>query len=205
MPAPCTARLMVATPPLGDPNFDRSVVFMIEHGARGALGVVLNRPSAEGLVALLSPWTDLLAPPAEIFTGGPVEPDALIALGRVPGASGAVTPLSDTQRQDIAGGSGFDSDDLVAPITAEVVSVDLRSDPALVAAEFETVRIFRGYAGWGPGQLDDEIERGDWIVIDAEIDDLFGEHPEQLWREVLARQQGRLAWLASAPDDLSVN
>jgi putative transcriptional regulator len=67
------------------------------------------------------------------------------------------------------------------------------------------VRIFRGYAGWGPGQLEGEIESGAWLVLDAEPDDVFAAEPDELWRSVLRRQGGRLAWLASAPDDLSAN
>lgn len=203
----CTARLLVATPPLEDPNFDRSVVFLIEHGSHGALGVVLNRPAGEGLVAMLAPWNDLLAAPAEVFSGGPVEPEALIALGRPAGARGMITPLPGNTPRSRDGDEVAPAaeDDPIALITAEVLSVDLRSDPALLAAELDTVRIFRGYAGWGPGQLDDEIERGDWLVLTAEVDDLFGDQPSRLWRTVLHRQRGRLAWLAFAPDDLGAN
>ena len=67
------------------------------------------------------------------------------------------------------------------------------------------VRVFRGYAGWGAGQLDAEIDAGAWLSVDGTADDLFSATPEDLWRSVLARQQGRLAWLATAPDDLSLN
>ena len=67
------------------------------------------------------------------------------------------------------------------------------------------MRVFRGYAGWGPGQLEGEIMAGAWLVFDAEPDDVFATQPEQLWRTVLRRQGGRLGWLANAPDDLSAN
>ena len=65
--------------------------------------------------------------------------------------------------------------------------------------------MFRGYAGWGPGQLEGEIAAGAWLVLDAEPDDVFAPEPWELWRSVLRRQGGRLAWLATAPDDLSAN
>ena len=78
-------------------------------------------------------------------------------------------------------------------------------DPALVAAGVRGVRVFRGYAGWGPGQLEGEIEAGAWLVLDSEPGDVFSSKPDELWRTVLRRQPGRLAWLADAPDDLSSN
>ena len=67
------------------------------------------------------------------------------------------------------------------------------------------LRVFRGYAGWGPGQLEGEIEAGAWLVLDPEPTDLFTHEPDELWRTVLRRQPGRLAWLADAPDDLDAN
>ena len=97
------------------------------------------------------------------------------------------------------------STDELSPVAGRVVSADLTVDPALVAGELEAVRIFRGYAGWGPGQLELEIEAGAWLVLDTDPGDLFGDEPEELWRNVLRRQGGRLAWLAGAPDDLSAN
>jgi putative transcriptional regulator len=177
---------LVATPPLEDPNFDRSVVFVIEHHADGALGVVINRPSDEGLDEPLDRWDDLQADPAGVYQGGPVEPDALIALGL------AKQPISEVS-------------DEIAPVSGRVVSADLTTDPAFVAGRLDAVRIFRGYAGWGPGQLEDEIDAGAWLVLDARPDDVFADEPDELWRSVLRRQGGRLAWLATAPDDLSAN
>ena len=176
----------MATPPLEDPNFDRTVVFVIEHQADGALGVVINRPSEEDLHEPLDRWEDLQAAPGHVFLGGPVEPDALIAL-----ALSRRTP-------------GTDDEDLT-PISGRIVSADLTSDPAVVAGRLEAVRVFRGYAGWGPGQLEGELDAGAWLVLDARPDDVFAAAPGELWRTVLRRQGGRLAWLADAPDDLSSN
>jgi len=78
-------------------------------------------------------------------------------------------------------------------------------DPIDVAQRITKLRIFRGYAGWSPGQLDAEIDVGAWMVFDAEIDDVFTDQPDLLWRRVIRRQGGRLAWIADAPDDLSAN
>jgi putative transcriptional regulator len=183
---PTKGRLLVATPPLEDPNFDRTVIYVLEHHDDGALGVVVNRPSEETLGEPLDRWADLQARPASVFLGGPVEPNALIALA-----------LSD---RPVA-----EATDELAPVAGRVSSADLSTDPAFVAGRVTAVRIFRGYAGWGPGQLEGEIESGAWLVLDAEPDDIFDGDPDHLWRTVLQRQGGRLAWLANAPDDLSAN
>jgi len=183
---PTKGRLLVATPPLEDPNFDRTVIYMLEHHDDGALGVVVNRPTDEQLDEPLDRWSDLQAAPAAVFHGGPVEPNALIALA-----------LSDRPLQ-----TGSDE---LSPVSGRVASADLSTDPAFVAAQVSAIRIFRGYAGWGPGQLEGEIEAGAWLVLDAEPDDIFDGDPDALWRSVIRRQGGRLAWLADAPDDLSAN
>lgn len=179
-------RLLVATPPLDDPNFDRAVVFVIEHDGDGALGVVLNRPIGVELPRPLEPWEDLLSAPDCLFEGGPVETHALIALGH--------------RTSQSAGGD----DDHQMPLTATISSVDLSADPALVTG-VGSLRVFQGYSGWGASQLDVEIAAGGWIVVDALDDDVFTPEPGDLWRQVLARQPGRLSWLAGAPDDLSLN
>lgn len=184
--APTKGRLLVATPPLEDPNFDRTVIYVLEHHDDGALGVVVNRPTEETLDEPLDRWADLQAQPAAVFHGGPVEPNALIALA-----------LSDLPVDDVS--------DELAPVSGRVSSADLSTDPAFVAGRVTAVRIFRGYAGWGPGQLEGEIDAGAWVVLDAEPDDIFDGEPAELWRSVLHRQGGRLAWLANAPDDLGAN
>lgn len=175
--------LLVATPPLDDPNFDRSVIYMMEHSADGAVGLVLNRPTEEDTIDGLDRWMELAVPPAVVFDGGPVQLDALIALAEV-------------QRPQ---------EDAWSPILPDLGSVDLARDPVDVAEGIGRVRVFRGYAGWAPGQLDVELEAGAWMVLEAQRDDVFNESPERLWRDVLRRQRGRVAWLANAPDDLSMN
>lgn len=176
-PLPSTkGRLLVAAPPLGDPNFDRTVVFMLEHHEGGAIGVVLNRRS-DDLDVELDTWAELVAPPRELFTGGPVEPNALIALGKVRLPSGDVS----------------------------VEPIDLELDPAVLDPRPVTMRIFHGYSGWSAQQLDGELELGAWIVVPSQADDVFTDAPEELWSAVLRRQPGRVSWLAAAPSDLSTN
>ncbi|MEM1332059.1 MAG: YqgE/AlgH family protein [Actinomycetota bacterium] len=179
-------RLLVATPPLEDPHFDRTVVYVLEHHDGGALGVVINRPTEDALDAPLDRWIDLQAAPSSVFAGGPVETMAMVALARPSGPVG-------------------DDSELFTSIADGVVSIDLTADPAIAAADLTEIRVFRGYAGWGEQQLDAAIDAGAWLVLDGDADDLFSNRPDELWRTVLGRQPGRLAWLASAPDDLSFN
>ena len=183
-------RLLVATPPLGDPHFDRTVVFMLEHSGSGAVGIVLNRPDrdmSEMLDALgsspLGLWHSHLAPPTMLFVGGPVGDDSLIG---------------------VASGTGRD-ETTWGPITSGLGTVDLSLRPDEAMSEIDRVRIFRGYAGWGPSQLETEFEAGAWMVFDATDEDVFTTEPDHLWRAVLRRQGGRLRWIADAPNDLSAN
>lgn len=190
-PRSTKGRLLVATPPLDDPNFDRTVVFMIEHTADGAIGVVLNRfddftPGLEVLavgIDTMDAWLPLLATPARLHSGGPVGDDSLIAL--------AVSTSPTAPGWGLVGGS--------------VGTVDLTTRPGDMGATFDRVRIFRGYSGWASGQLEAELDAGAWMVFDARADDVFSSEPTELWRTVLRRQGGRIAWFATSPDDLAAN
>ncbi len=176
-------RLLVATPGLSDPNFSRTVVLMIEHGDEGALGVVLNRPSELEVSEPLPAWADMAARPPVVFVGGPVSPSSAICLGRV----------------GVVEGDGWE------PVVGPLGAVDLNLEPEEVTPRPEVVRVFAGYAGWGPRQLEAEILSGGWFVVDAEPDDVLSANPDDLWSEVLRRQGGRLALFAGYPDDPSVN
>jgi putative transcriptional regulator len=186
IPGSTKGKLLVATPPLADPNFDRTVVFMLEHTDDGAVGVVINRPTGDGLPEGIERWEERLDEPGVLFEGGPVELDALIALGRVDG--------------DVV-----DEDDAWTTVVGDIASIDLALDPVLVAGPMQQLRVFRGYSGWGPQQLDAELSEGAWMVLPAETGDVFSHEPDELWRAVIRRQGGRIAWVANAPDDLSSN
>jgi putative transcriptional regulator len=175
--------LLVATPPLVDPNFDRAVVLMLEHSDDGALGIILNRPSEIAVDDVLPEWRVFAAAPAVVFTGGPVSPDAVIALGR--GAPDAV--------------EGW------VPIIGDLGTVDLGRDPLDLGIPLDDLRVFVGYAGWAPGQLEGELDANAWFVVDLARDDPFVPAPERLWREVLKRQRGHPAMFAQYPDDVTAN
>ncbi len=177
-------RLLVATPELGDPNFDRTVVLLLEHTPEGAVGVVLNRPSGTPLTeagADWGGWDVYAAPPDVVFVGGPVARTAVIAVARtLDGKTDGFQPI----------------------LGDDVGIVDLAVAPP---DGVEAVRLFAGYAGWGGGQLEGEIAAGGWFVLDARPGDPLSPAPEELWGEVLRRQGGRLALFADCPPDPSLN
>lgn len=194
-----TGRLLVATPVIGDPNFERTVVLVLEHGEDGSLGVVLNRPSAVDVVDPLPEWQRFAAAPQVVFVGGPVEQSAAIGLARVafladPDDLNAGGPFSDDSDN-----SGFNS------IIGTIGTLDLSRSPDELTALIEQVRVFAGYAGWGPGQLAGELAADAWVVVDVQPGDVLGDDPERLWEKVLRRQGGDLAILAHYPPDPSLN
>ena len=174
-------QLLVAVPALIDPNFKRTVVLVGEHTDEGALGLVLNRPS-EATVEEAVPELTVLVDGAEpVHVGGPVQPSAIVV----------VADFADPER---AGSLVFDS---VGFLPAEV-------DPDALG-ELMQVRVFAGYADWGPGQLEAELEESSWIVEPAIATDVFTLVPDDLWSEVLRRKGGPYGVLAMMPVDPSLN
>jgi len=183
---PGKGSLLVAAPTLTDPNFSRSVIFLLAHDDDGTLGVVLNRPSHVPVEEIVPGWGGLAATPPVLFTGGPVQPSAAICIGR-------------TELAEAAEAAGF------APLVGPLGTVDLHESPIDVPVPLAEVRVFTGYAGWGPGQLADEIEAGSWHVLEGHHQDVLSGDPEGLWSRVLRREGGWLAALALYPSDLSSN
>lgn len=179
-----TGRLLVATPALDDPNFERVVILVLDHDEEGALGVVLNRASSVPVRETLDDWAELVAAPPVVFGGGPVEPTAVVALGRA-------------NPDVVTDGSTM--------ILERIRLVDLETDPVLASLDLERVRLFAGYAGWAPDQLEDEIDQGAWFAVDAEPGDVFTDDPDGLWHAVLRRQPGDLKLLGTFPADPSQN
>jgi len=185
-----SGRLLVATPLLGDPNFRRTVILIVEdEPEEGTLGVVLNRPTEVQVGQVLESWTDLVTGPSVVFRGGPVSPNSALALAL---ARGDDEPL---------GWRSLEGSDL----TSRIGLVDLEAPPELLAGGITSLRVFAGYAGWGPGQLQAEIEEGAWYVLAGEPTDAFLAEPERLWPEVLRRQGGEFAIVATYPDDPLLN
>jgi len=180
-----TGRLLVATPQIEEGVFARSVVLLLHHDDDGAQGVVLNRPIDADVDAVLPGWEEHASTPAKVFQGGPVQIDSALGLVAVPGDS--PEPIG------------------VRRLFGSVALVDLDVQPLLVVPELTGLRIFAGYAGWSPGQLEVEISTGSWYVVDTEVGDAFTGEPDELWRRVLRRQRGPLRWVAWFPADPSMN
>ena len=184
---PGKGSLLVASPTLVDPNFFRSVIFLLAHDDdEGTLGVVLNRPSPIPVAEVVPEWGGLAAGPPVLFIGGPVQPSAAICIGL-------------TELPEVAAAAGF------APLLGRLGTVDLHEDPTSVPVRFSEIRVFTGYAGWGPGQLASEIGSGSWQVLVGYDQDVLSDDPEKLWSRVLRRQGGWLAVLSLYPADLASN
>jgi putative transcriptional regulator len=163
--------LLVARPELGDPNFRETVVLVTRHPGGGAVGVILNRPTRMPVGQLLPEHEGLRGRTDPLFAGGPVAPRALVALFRAPGRPEAsLRVLADVY---LSLDGGFLDGLLRRP--------DAPRD----------LRLYAGYAGWAPGQLEAEIARDDWYVLEPDHDTIFRIDPATLWREMLRRASAR--------------
>ncbi|MEZ5099463.1 MAG: YqgE/AlgH family protein [Thermoleophilia bacterium] len=179
---PLAGQLLVAVPALGDPNFWRTVVLLVEHTPEGAMGLVLNRPTELTVAEAVEPLAALVEDGACVHYGGPVQPEAVLALAE------------------------FDDVALAAaPALGRVGFLGADPDPDELGPHVLRARVFAGYAGWGPGQLEGELGESAWVVAPATPDDVFSEDPGDLWRTVLRRKGGAAAMFALAPEDPTTN
>ena len=175
-------QLLIAGPTLEDPNFWRTVVLVVEHSEAGALGLVLNRPSESTVAEAVPQLLELAEADDDILVGGPVGQSAVIVL------------------------ADFEEPDEAALLAFDNVGVLAGGEPTdQLGAGVRRARIFAGHSGWGPGQLDDEVERGDWILEPARYSDAFAPEPSELWTEVLERKGGSYALVARMPQDPTLN
>jgi putative transcriptional regulator len=173
--------LLLAGPALWDPNFRRAVVLVGHHDDDGAVGVVLNRASEVDVAAAAPPLADLVGPGERVFVGGPVQPRSAVV-------------VADFERPEIAeviafGSIGFLPDGMDAEHIGRL----------------RRARVFAGYAGWGPGQLEREIEEGSWIVEGARPEDVFTDRPDELWSDIVRRKGPEYRLMATMPFDPSLN
>ncbi|MDP9820315.1 YqgE/AlgH family protein [Nocardioides massiliensis] len=183
--------LLVASPALTDPSFDRTVVLVVDSDDDGALGVVLNRPTPVTVGEVLPDWGPLVSQPDVLHQGGPVSSDSALALGVLPAE---VDPPVGWRTMYVDPGTG-----------RCVGLVDLDAPPEVVAGATAAVRVFAGYAGWGGQQILDELEEGAWYVVPATVEDVFGADADGLRERVLRRQPGMLAWVLTKPVDPELN
>jgi putative transcriptional regulator len=155
---------LIARPGLPDPNFRESVVLVIHSESAETTGVIINRPMNRSLAELLpgerfEPFTD------PIFFGGPVTPQGLFALFQSDKYSGPAVPM----------------------LPGVYLAVLPDSVDALLSKPPAKIRFFSGYSGWAPGQLQGELERGDWLVVDADAKTVFLRDTSRLWEDMLRR------------------
>ena len=174
-------KLLIASPALADPNFARSVVLITEHGEEGAMGIVLNRPADTEVVDVL-PELSTIAVEEPIFVGGPVQPDALVVLGEF-----------------------ADPEKAAWIVVADVGLVSAATDLDELPEAVRRGRVYAGFSGWGPGQLEGELEEEAWIVEPPIPRELFPDDPATLWSDVLERKGGQYALVARMPEDPSLN
>jgi putative transcriptional regulator len=175
-------QLLLASPTLQDPNFMRAVVLVSLHSDEGAMGLVLNRPSAVTVGEAVPQLEDAVSDAERVYVGGPVQPTSVVFLAEFldPSPAGLL----------VLGRIGFPAPDAGIEELLEATSRG---------------RVFAGYAGWSEGQLDAEIEQGDWIAHTALPEDVFTDLPEELWSSILTRMGGSYALIARMPPDPSVN
>ncbi|HEY4349373.1 MAG TPA: YqgE/AlgH family protein [Gaiellaceae bacterium] len=172
--------LLISSPSLVDPNFRRTVVLMTHHDAEGAVGLVLSRPSEMRIDEAVPGLSHLPYADEVVYIGGPVQPEAVVVL--------------------------VDLDEAI-PDGEPIVGNVIYMPPGIDVDEIQIARarVFAGYSGWGPGQLEAELEEPSWIVAAAEPEDVFASDSNELWRTVLHRKGGKFALIATMPYDPTLN
>jgi putative transcriptional regulator len=166
-----TGHLLIASPAMRDPRFQRTVILVVRHDRKGALGITINRPVGErSLAALLQAMGDssvTQAASVRIFAGGPVQTEI-----------GFVIHSAEYDRQDTL---------LVNADLAVTASLEVLRDIAHKRGPRKSL-VALGYAGWSPGQLESELQRDDWLVVTADAALVFDTPPERVWDEAMARR-----------------
>ena len=184
--------LLVASPGLTDPNFARTVVFIVEHNEEGALGVVLNRP---GKASVRDLWSSLSKDPcgceAKTFVGGPVQKNSVLILH-------GFDDLSESSQEVIDGVYLGSELSLLETILS-------RSDETSTEVAHGRFRLYCGYAGWGTGQLDHEMEAGGWLLLPAKLEHVFQVETDELWTQALRGVGGPYEFFALMPPNPELN
>ncbi len=176
--------LLISEPFLPDPNFQRTVVLICEHGADGSFGFVLNKQS---LIKGMDVLEDAESFDAPLYVGGPVQQDTLHFIHRQVAEIGGGADLG----EGIRWGGNFEQ--LMSLIRSGV-------------ANMEDFKFFLGYSGWGKGQLEEELEQNSWIIYkSATAEDIFDTQPDFLWRECLKKMGGKYKIISNYPTDPRLN
>jgi putative transcriptional regulator len=163
--------------------FQRTVVLICQHDAEGAFGLVLNRTTGSNVGDMIVADLPDALKTCPLYLGGPVQPSALSFL-----------------HSDV-----FLPDANVMPNLSLGHSVDALVELGESVSPTRKLRMFAGYAGWSPGQLEDEMKRKAWLTHPASLELVFDTEPEQLWKAILCRKGWKYKLLAESPEDLSLN
>jgi putative transcriptional regulator len=173
-------QLLIASPALIDPNFRRTVVLVVAHDEDGAVGLVLNRPTDAEVADAVPELAEVVDPGATVSVGGPVQNESVVVLAE-----------------------WDDHDEAGAMVFGDIGLMAAEADSERVAGATRRLRVFAGYAGWGGGQLEAELEEGSWVVEPAIAEDVFGSG--DIWANVLRRKGGAFTLVATMPEDPSLN
>lgn len=168
-------KLLVAARGLPDPNFAETVILLAEHSKEGSMGLIINRRTDVSLARVFPNMKPSHGPPSPLYVGGPVSPDGVLALLR------STAPKADRRRV---------LDDVFMVATPEGLEESLSAGTAQ-----DHFRVYLGYAGWGPGQLERETLHGSWHVFQADTAVVFDPDPETLWKRQIRRTEERMARL----------
>ena len=165
---PAIGRLLIASPQVGG-FFAESVIVLVDHGPNGSLGLIVNRPLASSLAELLPDFEGAQGHGEPAFFGGPVAPGQMLLLVRAAHPPAGAAPVLDG------------------------VSVSGNRDTLRALLEHPPsggeLRAYVGYAGWAPGQLAEEIARGDWLVAPGDAGAVFTHEPAELWKTLVKKHQ----------------
>ncbi|NLA56667.1 MAG: YqgE/AlgH family protein [Corynebacterium humireducens] len=184
---PAPGMLLVAAPGMLSDEFNRSVVLIIEHNEHLTFGVNLASRSDLAVFNVMPDWLPAVAKPQALYIGGPLNQQSVVGL--------AMTKA----------GVDMETAPQLNRLANRLAHVDLRADPGDIAELVEGMRLFAGYAEWAPGQLDGEIDRGDWFVTPALPTDVIVPGRTDLWGDVMRRQQPPLPLFSTFPADLMDN
>ncbi len=182
---PKAGELLVASAGLASDFFTGTVIYLLDCDADGSLGVVVNRLSETTLEEVLPQWVNLVCAPQKLFTGGPVSPNGAVCLARLA-----------SPREEPPGWRRVNDD---------VGLLHLDTPVEMVEGAYSELRIFAGYAGWRPGQLEGELLRGDWHRVRGRPEDAFGADAGTLWRRVTRRLGGDAALTSTWTDSPDLN
>ncbi len=155
---------LYAAPSMGDPNFSQTVVLLLDHGRGGSMGVVINQPTETSLRKVLPALPEARRMEVPVYWGGPVQPEGVSALLRHPRRVDGAT--------------------MVLPGVYRTTELEVLREALDDQRPDRQVRVYAGYAGWSPGQLEREVRLGAWLLDRGEADAVFALDPESLWERV---------------------